>query len=664
MNVGIIYLLTAIICMFLNISILERVQSTRYKETIDMPFCDMLVFFAAFNIVDAGWGAFFSKEIIISQIGFICIGYLYHSFAAVSAYVWVGYLIHFMGLNTKNKLNLARKLLLILQIAAIASNAFTKAAFDVDVMGNYTTGPARKILYMLQFSYYIVLTVYGFVKVVISHEEKRLYKNAIIFSIVPFIFSIFQYIFLDMAMYSLGFAFSAVVIYSYNVTSQRERFMEEKFGSISRKQASIIHGLAGDFMSIYYVDMETGGYDIYKNDIDSNSLVEEKHTGENFFDYMINVVTKNVVEEDKDKFIECLNKDAIRRELSDKNEFVFITRILWEGIPHYYEYKFVWSLESRDKSKLIIGVYNVDDEVRNKIIMKEITEKLTADAYIDALTGLYNRRAYEENIRDYIEKIDNKDFVYISMDVNGLKSANDNLGHEAGDELIVGAAQCMKQCFDNYGRIYRIGGDEFVVIMFADESHLKNILEEFDNSLMRWTGQKVSELSISYGSVSISEFPNMGILEISKIADQKMYQSKARYYAHKGVDRRGNNEAFKRLYTLYIKIVKLNIIENKYFVIKLDEEEMPLERRINGSFSRWVTEFANMGLIHEEDRESFLSSMSNDNLMEYFADGNKYFCIYYRRKDGDVFKRAMLEIVLADDYSEENPIVFLYVKNV
>ena len=200
--------------------------------------------------------------------------------------------------------------------------------------------------------------------------------------------------------------------------------------------------------------------------------------------------------------------------------------------------------------------------------------------------------------------------------------------------------------------------------MFADESHLKNILEEFDNSLMRWTGQKVSELSISYGSVSISEFPNMGILEISKIADQKMYQSKARYYAHKGVDRRGNNEAFKRLYTLYIKIVKLNIIENKYFVIKLDEEEMPLERRINGSFSRWVTEFANMGLIHEEDRESFLSSMSNDNLMEYFADGNKYFCIYYRRKDGDVFKRAMLEIVLADDYSEENPIVFLYVKNV
>ena len=62
MNVGIIYLLTAIICMFLNISILERVQETRYKETIDMPFCDMLVFFAAFNIVDAGWGAFFPKK--------------------------------------------------------------------------------------------------------------------------------------------------------------------------------------------------------------------------------------------------------------------------------------------------------------------------------------------------------------------------------------------------------------------------------------------------------------------------------------------------------------------------------------------------------------------------------------------------------------------------
>ncbi len=59
------------------------------------------------------------------------------------------------------------------------------------------------------------------------------------------------------------------------------------------------------------------------------------------------------------------------------------------------------------------------------------------------------------------------------MDINGLKCINDSLGHAAGDELICAAADCMKECFQNYGNVYRIGGDEFVIIMTEKTEELQ-----------------------------------------------------------------------------------------------------------------------------------------------------------------------------------------------
>lgn len=93
------------------------------------------------------------------------------------------------------------------------------------------------------------------------------------------------------------------------------------------------------------------------------------------------------------------------------------------------------------------------------------------------------------------------EFVYAALDVNGLKGINDTLGHNAGDELIQGAAECKKQCFGSYGRVYRIGGDEFVSIIFVDESELKKIREDFDEVISHWSGMMVDELSISCGYV-------------------------------------------------------------------------------------------------------------------------------------------------------------------
>ena len=151
---------------------------------------------------------------------------------------------------------------------------------------------------------------------------------------------------------------------------------------------------------------------------------------------------------------------------------------------------------------------------------------------------MYNRNAYEEDIKNASEHSDKKDQVYISMDLNGLKAINDNRGHDAGDEFLRSAAFCMKTCLGGHGKVYRIGGDEFVAIISADSQKIREIEQDFENVVQSWNIVSGQSLSISYGYATGEEFPNLSLSAMAKIADKRMYSSKARFYADKGVDRR------------------------------------------------------------------------------------------------------------------------------
>ena len=79
------------------------------------------------------------------------------------------------------------------------------------------------------------------------------------------------------------------------------------------------------------------------------------------------------------------------------------------------------------------------------------------------------------------------------MDVNGLKTVNDNLGHAAGDELLVGAAKCIQQCFGNSGKVFRIGGDEFIAMIHTGSFELSDILCDFEEAQSKWHGETVQK---------------------------------------------------------------------------------------------------------------------------------------------------------------------------
>jgi diguanylate cyclase (GGDEF)-like protein len=174
-------------------------------------------------------------------------------------------------------------------------------------------------------------------------------------------------------------------------------------------------------------------------------------------------------------------------------------------------------------TKVIYVTQNIDQE-------KTKEEELWRKSNLDELTGLYNRRAFEAAIAEREDTVTEQNFVFVSLDVNGLKTVNDTLGHIAGDELLVGAAKCMKQCFDPYGRVYRVGGDEFAAMIFANETQLKSIKKDFKNTTAQWHGTLVNSLSVSSGYVAKRETDVTSIHEIANMADKKMYEKKFDHY--------------------------------------------------------------------------------------------------------------------------------------
>lgn len=166
------------------------------------------------------------------------------------------------------------------------------------------------------------------------------------------------------------------------------------------------------------------------------------------------------------------------------------------------------------------------------IVMR--TNVLTNASFRDHNTMLLNRRAFEEEKIVLLDKGVGENFIYITADINGLKTANDTLGHAAGDELIQGAAMCLKESFGAYGKVYRIGGDEFALLLNLTQEQMEECLEEFKKRMASWIGSKVKSLSVSLGYASYREFPSESITELSRISDERMYADKERYYAQPG----------------------------------------------------------------------------------------------------------------------------------
>ena len=169
---------------------------------------------------------------------------------------------------------------------------------------------------------------------------------------------------------------------------------------------------------------------------------------------------------------------------------------------------------------------------RIHITQKEIQDFIAyikQQAYVDALANVGNRASYILRTKQISLE---SSFAVILYDINGLKYINDNFGHETGDKTIIAIANILKDTFDE-STIYRIGGDEFVVILTDND---KDITLQIFNSVIDKV-DKFNELdeiplviSVSKGVAFFDPKKDTSFADVFNRADENMYEDKEEFY--------------------------------------------------------------------------------------------------------------------------------------
>ncbi len=149
-------------------------------------------------------------------------------------------------------------------------------------------------------------------------------------------------------------------------------------------------------------------------------------------------------------------------------------------------------------------------------------------AFTDKLTGIKNSTAYLQEVaflkNDILQK--KADFALFVIDANGLKFINDNYGHELGNELIIKVTQMIAEVFGSE-QLYRIGGDEFAVILYkGTEAECESYKTQFEEIVMQQKGKIWAAASIGYAIYN--EKKDTTYEGVFNRADEDMYENKVR----------------------------------------------------------------------------------------------------------------------------------------
>ncbi|MCG7391495.1 GGDEF domain-containing protein [Microvirga sp. ACRRW] len=171
-----------------------------------------------------------------------------------------------------------------------------------------------------------------------------------------------------------------------------------------------------------------------------------------------------------------------------------------------------------------------------QLALTDITARKRAESYLeylgkhDVLTKLYNRSFYVDEL-NRLERKGPFPVTVAIIDLNGLKAANDQLGHAAGDALLRRAGEVLGNAVDKPSCAARIGGDEFALLMpGTEEREAKLVIESIEN-LLEVNNQFYTGLPLSFAIGLATSEPGERLEAVVKRADLRMYEAKRAYYA-------------------------------------------------------------------------------------------------------------------------------------
>lgn len=283
--------------------------------------------------------------------------------------------------------------------------------------------------------------------------------------------------------------------------------------------------LINHYDCVFYVNIDTGHY---------STLVPMKlyksagipFTGNDFFSDLREGMKKIVHPSDLDNVEISLDKKRMLKRLSNNDSFSAVFRYIVDGkIVHMRHSEFMCP----DREHVICCLENVEKDFQKQELQKKTLESAERMARFDELTGVRNNNAFREfteNLDSSMKKKSKENqFGVILCDLNDLKTINDTRGHSFGDEAIQRTSRMICDIFE-HSPVFRIGGDEFVVVLqghdFANrESLLSALKEESYNNKIHRSGPVVACGMSVFNPETDSDFSC-----VLKRADKNMYKNK------------------------------------------------------------------------------------------------------------------------------------------
>ncbi|MBR6341599.1 MAG: GGDEF domain-containing protein [Treponema sp.] len=306
------------------------------------------------------------------------------------------------------------------------------------------------------------------------------------------------------------------------ITTENMRLANQKDHVTFTQVAEI---LAVNYDVIYYVDAKDSSYISYECR-NIYGEVDVQRTGNDFFADSKTDITNIVHKSDRDNVLEFVNKKQVASTLTNQKSCFMDYRIVAFKKTHYVR---MTIQKTTDETHYIIGIENIDEEVKKE---KQHLKALNIEKELarrDELTGVKNKTAYHELEKSVQSNIDNGmdylPFGLVVCDTNDLKKINDSQGHVEGDEYIKQSAKLLCDIFV-HSPVFRIGGDEFIVFLRgSDYSNKEALMKTLQNRV--WENKKSNSGPVlASGFAEFTPGKDSMVTQIFDRADKAMYKNK------------------------------------------------------------------------------------------------------------------------------------------
>ena len=283
----------------------------------------------------------------------------------------------------------------------------------------------------------------------------------------------------------------------------------------------IARALSSGYESIYYVDMANAHYVEFSARGNYEDL-QIQESGVDFFADTSANISRVVYAEDQNRLLNIMKKEELKARLDQEESVSCTYRLVIKDRPVYYNMKVVYA-SGTDHQHIVIGVSNVEAVIEQGLACGAAGASDTRDA----LTGVKNRWAFEkaeDEISARMASGDAGEFALVICDINELKTVNDTRGHKAGDRYIQEASRIICNTF-KHSPVYRIGGDEFAVLLRGQDYSVRtDLLAELEKN----NSGPYPELDhiLAYGMAEYAPGSDSSADDIFERADAQMYNYK------------------------------------------------------------------------------------------------------------------------------------------